>query len=180
MLSRGKATLTATLLCLLTLLVPPAGGRSRTEALFEHVSAESIKELLEARYPLVHLVLHPTMNGFYFEPSRKPAALEQASFSLELAKSSKADRPRPPFLRQILAIKNLVPLLDQPAVHRTGTASREYQTENTPSAAWVIYLRARYPDLVVSPHRDGHGFCAFGQEEQLNGTSELVRALEDE
>lgn len=179
MASSGKATLTASLLCLLTVLVPPAGSRLRNEALFEHVSAESTKDLLEARYILVRLVLHP-MNGFYFEPSHGPAALEHARFFLELAKSSNADRPRPPFLRQILAIKNLVPLLDQPAVHGAGTASREYQTENTPSAAWVIYLRARYPDLVVSPHRDGHGFCAVGQEEQLNGTSELVRALEDE
>ena len=72
----------------LLVLAAPAFGRSRLEALFENLPADSGRELLEARYNLVHLVLIPTANGFYFEPSREPDALEQAEFSLERAKLS--------------------------------------------------------------------------------------------
>lgn len=165
-------------LCLLLALTINAHGRSRLESLFEYVRAESATELLEARYPLVHLVVIPTVNGFYFEPSQNPAALEYATYLAERAYAPAEKKHRTPFVQQVLAIKNLVPLLDRPPVFGGGTSTREYETGKVPAQAWAKYLRLRYPDLVVSVHRDGHGFCATGQEIQLNGTSELITEVE--
>ncbi|MBN9417115.1 MAG: hypothetical protein J0I12_16850 [Candidatus Eremiobacteraeota bacterium] len=161
----------------LLVLAVPALGSSRLEALFEHLAAESGKELLEARYPLVHLVLIPRLNGFYFEPGSQPAALEYAAYLLERGMPSENYGLRSPYVRQVFAIKNLVPLLDRPPVSGCGTVVREYPTGKVPAKAWASYLRVRYPDLVVFVHQDNQGFCAVGQESQLDSTSELVAAV---
>jgi hypothetical protein len=94
---------------LLLLTVAPVCPKQRQELLFEHVPVHAVEELLEARFPRLRLVAHPTMNGCYVQPSDKPAALE----------------------------KKLIPALDQPPLSGAGTSTREYRTIRVPASAWT-------------------------------------------
>ncbi len=143
-------------LLFLLLLVTPAVARQRQEILLEHCPQNLIIPILEARFPGVHLVSHPTISGFLFDDQ----------FEVDRYGDS------------IVATKQWIPLVDQPPQLGAGKATREISCKCIPAHIWEPYLHYRFPDLILSLDPDGHGFCGTGRPEQLDLTLALVENLE--
>lgn len=160
---RGVLALKLRLILLFSLLLLSlAPAKQRLEILLEHCRAELLIPIVEARFPGVHLLQHPTTNGFLFDYPKIEA---------------NQNKPKLWFHDSTLATKNWIPLVDRPPEAGAGTATREILCPMVSARLWQSYLNYRYPDLIISLHKDDHGFCAVGQPDQLVGAQALIDGL---